>query len=206
MAVWLGGVYRRPMRLLARVVTVAVLATTLGACGDDEVCSPPDGDACFPDPDPSGDGGADRNEADEVFVQVAAGSIGTLRQIVALAEEQSGSAEVADLGEEIDEALGEVREQLEAWEDDWDLPEEIYGAVPELPQQEQSEDWQRLEELDGEEFDDLWVNVVAESLAAVQGSADAVVERGEDAEVRELAEDLVNDCAGWIDELEGLRD
>ena len=176
------------MRTLGALVGAA-LSLTLVACGSDDA------------PDPGGPGQGDRNNADELFVEVAAGTIGTLRQILALAEERSGSAAVADLGEEIDEALGEVREQLEAWEDDWDLPDEVYGAAPGLAQQEQSEDWKRLQELEGPEFDALWVNVVAESLAAVQGSADTVVERGGDADVRELAEDLATDCAGWIDEL-----
>ena len=183
------------MRTLGALV-VAALALTLVACGSDD------------DTPPGGGGGpaGGPNQADELFVEVASGSIGTLRQILALAEERSGSAEVADLGEEIDAALGEVREQLEAWEDDWDLPEEVYGAAPGLAQQEQSEDWKRLQELEGPEFDALWVNVVAESLAAVQGSADTVVERGDDADVRELAEGLATDCDGWIDELRDVTE
>ncbi len=181
------------MRTLGALVAAA-LTLTLVACGSDDA------------PGPDGPGQGDRNNADELFVEVASGSIGTLRQILALAEERSGSAEVADLGEEIDAALGEVREQLEAWEDDWDLPEEVYGAAPGLAQQEQSEDWKRLQELEGPEFDALWVNVVAESLAAVQGSADTVVERGDDADVRELAEGVATDCDGWIDELRDVTE
>ena len=176
------------MRVLRLLVSV-VLAQTLMACGSDE----------DPRPTPVG-----RNEADEVFVEVAGSNIGHLRQVLALAEDQAGSAEVVDVAEELEAALGEVREQLQAWEDDWDLPQEIQGAVPELPQQEKSEDWKQLETLEGPEFDRLWVEVVSSSLAAAQSSATTVVERGQDPEVRELAEQLVQDCAGWIDELEGL--
>lgn len=182
------------MRTLGSLVGVA-LALTLVACGSDD------------DTPPGGGGGptGGRNEADEVFVQVASGSTGTLRQIVALAQEQSDSSEVVDLADEIDDVLGEVRDQLETWEDDWDLPQEVYGAAPGLAQQEQSEDWQRLETLEGEEFDELWVEVVSDSLAAVRSSAETVVERGSDPDVRTLADDLAKDCANWISELQELQ-
>jgi len=159
--------------------------------------------ACGPDED-EGPAAGGRNEADEVFVDVAGGNIGNLRQILALAEEQSGSDEVEDLAAEIEGGLGAVREQLQVWEDDWDLPQEVYGVAPELPQQDKSEDWKQLETLAGQPFDDLWVEVVSSSLAAAQSSAETVVERGEDPEVRELAEDLAQDCADWIVELEAL--
>ena len=176
------------MRTL-RLALGVVLAALLVGCGSDD----------DPRPTPGG-----RNEADEIFVEVAGGNIGTLRQILGLAEEQAGSDKVIDLAEELEAALGEVREQLQAWEDDWDLPQEIYGAVPELPQQDKSEDWKELEALEGEEFDALWLEVVSSSLEAAQSSAETVIERGQDRDVRELAERLVQDCADWIAELERL--
>lgn len=137
-------------------------------------------------------------------MEVAAGSTGTLRQIADLADESAESDELRGLADEIVDELTVVGDRLEELADEWDLPEVVSGSAGSLPAQEQSEDGKRLQELEGAEFDALWVNVVAESLAAVQGSADRVVERGQDADLRELATDLAQDCADWIDELRSL--
>lgn len=180
------------MRTLGALVAAA-LALTLVACGSDD------------GPRPGSPGPGDRNNADELFVEVASGSAGTLRQIADLADQSAESDELEDLAEEMVDELTVVGDRLEELADEWDLPEAVSGSTGSLPAQEQSEDWKRLQELEGPEFDALWVNVVAESLAAVQGSADRVVERGQDADLRELATDLAQDCADWIDELEILR-
>ena len=190
------------MRRLAAVAVVAVLATTLVACGDDEVCSRPDGAGCYPDPDPSGDD--DRNEADEQYVQLSGASIGGLRQAADLALETSDSAEVLDLASDLVAELTDVADQLATFEEEWDLPQIVYDSAAILPHQDPNPSWQRLEDLEGAEFDALWAQLVAESLESVESSASTVVARGSNTELQELAEDLVDDCADWIDEVEAL--
>ncbi len=184
-------------------VMVAVLATTLVGCGDDEVCSQPDGAGCHPDPDPSG--GDDPNEADEQYVQISGDSIGGLRRAADLALETSDSVEVLDLAADLAAELTDVADQLATFEEEWDLPEIVYDSAVSLPQQDPNPSWQRLEDLDGAEFDALWAQLVAESLDSVASSAKTVVARGSNAALQELAEDLAEDCADWTDAVEALE-
>ncbi|WP_229052870.1 DUF4142 domain-containing protein [Aeromicrobium sp. Leaf350] len=180
------------MRALRLLVGLA-LSLTLVACGAE------DGD-----PDGPPHAGADRIKADEIYVGITSGTLGTLRQIAELADDSAGSVELQRLASEIVEELGDVRDELAAYAEEWELRPTMSSTVLTSSSQDRSDDWQRLEELEGAEFDVLWIDVVAGSLEAIASSAETVIDVGENVGLRELATGLLDTCEAWIDDLAEL--
>ncbi len=184
----------RPVRL--RLVGAVALALGLVACGTD------DGGTTGGGPTSAG---SDRNEADEVYVQFSSDGVGSVLHISGLADDQAESDAVKQLAAEMADELQGVGEEIDGLADDWDLPEVMYGQVKALPAQEPDPEWQRLQDLEGAEFDELWVELAAEGLDAVISSAETVIDEGENVELRELASELLEDAERWAAEVDDLQ-
>ncbi|RYI99114.1 MAG: hypothetical protein EON52_26645, partial [Actinomycetales bacterium] len=143
------------MRRLAMAAMVAVLVTTLVGCGDDEVCSQPDGAGCYPDPDPSGE---EPSETDEDYVLDAGLPLGEIKQLAELAADSSETPEVIELAEEIVDAADALLDDFDDWGQEWDLEPTVYDSAVGTTQVSPysyrgDEDYEVLERLDGLEFD-----------------------------------------------------
>ena len=189
-------------------VVVAILATTLGACGgDDEVCSQPDGAGCYPVPDPAGE---EPSETDEDFVLDTGLPVGEIEQLAELAADSSQNPEVVDVAEEIADAADALLDDLNGWEQEWDLEPTVYDSAVGTTQLSPytyrgDEDYEVLQGLDGLEFDAYWVNVVLERVRAQIRAGQDLVRLGTHEALRTTIQDWVDTNEQWRDQLEVLE-
>ncbi|MDF1706086.1 MAG: DUF4142 domain-containing protein [Aeromicrobium sp.] len=165
---------------MTRIAAVALLLTTLVGCG------------------------ADANDADETYVGLRGGGLGGLRSIAELALERSDDEAVTGVAADMVDQISDVLDDLRDLEDDWDLPPIVASAGSSLPSSVRDPDVERLEELEGAEFDELWVQLALESLASAQSSAETVVAAGSSSAVREIAEGVLADVTRWTKAVEDL--
>lgn len=207
MAVWPRAVYRRPMRRAAAVVMVALVATTLVGCGDDEVCSRPDGSGCYPDPDPSGQ---EPNDADEDFVLDHALSVGEVGNLAELAADTSDDPAVVELADAYAEETDELLDTFGDLEEAWDLEPPVYDGTPggrsaAVPQYAGDDDYFVLEDLSGEEFDAYWVEVMLERADEQVRATEDLLEDGAHPGLRDAAETWIGANEALIAGLEDLE-
>lgn len=206
MAFRVHPVYRRAMKRAAAVVMVALVATTLVGCGDDEVCSRPDGSGCYPDPDPSGE---EPNDADEDFVQGHALSVGEVGNLAELAVDTTNDPAIIEIADAYAQESDDLLQALDGFEEAWDLEPSVYDGTPgggrsaPVPQYAGDDDYFVLEDLSGEEFDAFWVEVMLERVDEQISRTEELLEEGEHPGLRGAAEE-------WIEAneelLTGLQD
>ncbi len=176
--------------MVAAVASVALLG--LVACGDDDVCSRPDGAGCYPDPDLSGDD--EPNEADEDFVLEQALSIGEVGNLAELALETSDESLLLDLADEYSQEADDLLEAFDEFEEEWDLDPIVYDsavgsvATVVLPRYAGDDDYFVLEDLSGAEFDEFWTEVMLERVAAQLAATEDLLDDGDHPDLREVAE------------------
>lgn len=202
------------MRLLARVVTVAVLATTLVACGDDESCSssPPGFGAPGADqgcgPAPGGDEGA--NEADEDFVLNQALSVAEVNALAELAIEKYNDTTATTLAEVYAEQASGLLDDLQDWQEAWDLEPTVYDSTAStslsvvVPQYRGDDDYAVLEDLSGKEFEEYWVEVMLERTEEQISAAEDILEEGSHPELNAAAQQWLAANEAFLDGLEYL--
>lgn len=195
------------MRRLAKVAAVAVLATTLVACGEDEVCSRPDGAGCYPAPDPEDE----PNQADEDFVVNHALSVVQVNDLAELAVETSDDVSVTDLAEVYALQAGGLLDDLQDWEEEWDLEPAVYDSRAsaslsvDVPQYSGDDDYAVLEDLSGTEFDEYWIDVMLDRTDEQISAAEDILEDGSHPELRAAAQQWLAANESFLDGLEVLE-
>ncbi|WP_229052871.1 DUF305 domain-containing protein [Aeromicrobium sp. Leaf350] len=190
----------------ALVATLVVLG--LAACGEDETCSEPGGAGCSPDQSTSSDEQPTKTDEDYVLDQSLA--VSEMKRLAELAVEDSETAEVVEVAEEIVAAADGLLDDFSAWEEEWDLEPTVYDSAASTAQVSPrtysgDEDYEVLEGLDGLEFDAYWVNVVIERTGTQRRDAADLLDDGSHAGLRTAVEQWVDANEAWRDVLQDLE-
>lgn len=194
------------------MVLVVVVATTLVACGDDEVCVSASTSASTSSLLSSGCG-PDRveiapNEADERFVMDRALSIGEVGQLAVLAVEESGDDELVALAEAYGVETGDLLDAFGRFERKWDLPETVYEDAPvgiDLREYAGDDDYAVLEDLSGTEFDESWIEVMLGRADDQIDVTEDLLQEGDHLGLRSAAERWISANEALLDGLQDLQ-
>ncbi len=179
-----------------RWIGVALAAAmVLAACGQDTDTGPAPDDR--------------HNDADESYVQVALGQVGSLSSLADLVDSHTNNDDVTDMAAAFTAELADAHDLLAQLEDDWDLPELVYDDAPvaaTLPEQEPDPVWEFLEESYGDWFDAAWVGAAINQLESARSSAEKVLDDGRHDELADLAARIDDLADEWLDELLAIQE
>jgi uncharacterized protein (DUF305 family) len=194
----------RYSRTLAAVA--AALTLTLAGCASSESSA-----------DPSGFNDADVDFATDMIQHHAQALV-----MVDLSMGRDLDPEMVELTEEIRAAQAPEIEQMADWLEDWDQPvpetsrdhanahAEEHGGDDgaemdaDMPGMMTAEEMDALENASGEEFRTMWLEMMIEHHQGAVEMAETVVEDGQNAEVRALAEDIVRTQSDEISTMQEL--
>jgi uncharacterized protein (DUF305 family) len=194
----------RYSRTLAAVA--AALTLTLAGCASSESSA-----------DPSGFNDADVDFATDMIQHHAQALV-----MVDLSMGRDLDPEMVELTEEIRDAQAPEIEQMADWLEDWDQPvpetsrdhanahAEEHGGDDgaemdaDMPGMMTAEEMDALENASGEEFRTMWLEMMIEHHQGAVEMAETVVEDGQNAEVRALAEDIVRTQSDEISTMQEL--
>ncbi|HEX6248147.1 MAG TPA: DUF305 domain-containing protein [Nocardioidaceae bacterium] len=194
----------------ALAATAAALTLVLAGCSSDSS-------------DASSGGGDGFNDADVDFASDMIQHHAQALQMVDLTMGRNLDPEVARLTEDIRAAQAPEIELMVDWLEDWDQPipetsrdhanahSEDHGGGGEMdedmPGMMGAEDMETLETAPEQEFQDLWLEMMVEHHEGAVAMSEEVLEDGENADVKALAEDIVEtqqaEIATMQDLLEG---
>ncbi|OQO94594.1 DUF305 domain-containing protein [Saccharomonospora piscinae] len=154
------------------------------------------------------------NRADVMFARQMIPHHEGAIDMAALAEHRTGNTEVLDLAERIEQAQGPEIDQLDAWLEARDVePGDGPGGMPgnehgdmghgEMPGMG-ADDMAALEEADGAEFDELFLELMIEHHQGAIRMSEAVLAKGSDPEPRALAQDIIEAQQAEITEMRSL--
>lgn len=189
---------------LVSSLIVSSLAVVLGACGND-------GDA-----NGAGNGGDDAagsgsatsvvlvpdkvNDADIAFAQSLRAHAETTVALAALGRERAGDQRVKDLAQVMYEAHVEQMANIDEWFVEWERSPEAPSA-----QEDRAEVLARLESTpNGAAFDRALLELVIEQLGATVPLAQQELDSGSAVSAMNLAERIVQEQPGEIEEMRGL--
>lgn len=197
---------RRPMRTMTRRVTViaaiAALSATLAACGDS---TDPAGSAESATTGPSAPaeestGTAAHNDADTEFAQMMIVHHEGAVVMAQLALEKATNEDVRALADQIVRAQGPEIDLMRGWLESWneELPDTAaHGGMDhggmEMEGMDQTEAMDHLGQLSGAEFDRRFLELMTAHHQGAVEMAQQVLDAGENAEVQDLAEKIIED-------------
>jgi uncharacterized protein (DUF305 family) len=195
------------MRLSRTLAAVAAALTlTLAGCASSESSA-----------DPSGFNDADVDFATDMIQHHAQALV-----MVDMTMGRDLDPEMVELTEEIRAAQAPEIEQMADWLEDWDQPvpetsrdhanahADDHGGDDgaqmdaDMPGMMSAEEMDALEDASGEEFRTMWLEMMIEHHQGAVEMAETVVEDGQNAEVRALAEDIVRTQSDEISTMQDL--
>lgn len=183
-------------RLAALAIALAALAA---ACGSDD-----DGDAVASDTSTTAVA-AQFNEADVTFAQDMIPHHEQAVEMATLATDRAESEDVKDLAARIEAAQDPEIETMTGWLEDWDEPvegdEEMGGMAMGTMSEE---DMSALGNAEGAEFDQQFLELMAEHHRGAIQMAETEIADGEFPDALELAERIVDTQSAEISEIEEL--
>ncbi|MFT4187875.1 MAG: DUF305 domain-containing protein [Aeromicrobium sp.] len=191
------------MRGFGAVTVVAALALT-GCGGENVECAAEVRRACAdpsPDPDP------DPNSTDEDFVLGVQINLGTALQAAELPEDRSDDDALLDLADEMADELDDQLDAMRDWEEEWDLEPVVYSIASAFAPPVYLEPDGRLEQLEeseGADFDELWIEVMSDYSASIVDQAEEVADDGRDPELAEFVQEMIETHEAWLEELDAL--
>ena len=186
-------------RLAALTLAVAALAT---ACGSDD-----DGDATVSDTTQS-ESTADFNDADVTFAQGMIPHHQQAVEMAQLAEERAESEEVKDLASRIEAAQDPEIQTMTGWLEAWGEPVEaehdMSGDMDMGAGMMSDDDMSALEDAEGAEFDEQFLEMMAEHHRGAVEMAEVEIAEGAHPDAVALAEDIVEAQTAEIEEIETI--
>ena len=183
------------VRRTLKIVAAATLAAlTVAACGGGGGSS----------------GSADFNDADVVFAQ---SMIPHHEQAIEMAEialdpAVNAGAEVTDLAERIQSAQDPEIKTMKAWLTEWKKPTQMdTGEGHDMSSMEgmmSADEMEKLEAARGAEFDLMWAEMMIEHHEGAISMAEEVQTDGKNADVKELAAEIIEAQSSEIEELQQL--
>lgn len=167
--------------------------------------------ACSTAAEPSEESGA--NMADVMFVQMMIPHHeGAIEMSDVLLAKSGIDPDVVAMAEQIKAAQGPEIEQMEAWLDDWGMPQMNdgmdgmdHGGMGGMDGMT-DEDMQALEDASGPEAGDLFLEQMIVHHEGAIDMAEQVLDDGEHPEVRELAESIISSQAAEIEQMRSMLD
>ncbi|SDL12434.1 DUF305 domain-containing protein [Tessaracoccus oleiagri] len=200
-------------KLLAVTVSGVVAAATLVGCADagtEPTTAAPATPAATSTASSGGEVSEAHNDADTDFAQMMIVHHEGAIEMADLATDKAESAEVKDLAERIAQAQGPEIEQMTAWLEAWgeDVSPSEHGGMDhggmEMDGMSQEEMMAHLEGLEGQEFDQAFLEgMIAHHQGAVE-MADAELAEGENPEALALAEKIISDQEAEIAEMQEM--
>ncbi len=200
-------------KLLAVTVSGVLAVATLAGCADagtEPTTAAPATPAASSTATSSGEVSEAHNDADTEFAQMMIVHHEGAIEMADLATDKAESAEVKDLAERIAQAQGPEIEQMTAWLEAWgeDVSPSEHGGMDhggmEMDGMSQEEMMAHLEGLEGQEFDQAFLEgMIAHHQGAVE-MADAELAEGENPEALALAEKIISDQEAEIAEMQEM--
>lgn len=191
---------------MKRLTALALVAVALAAaCGSDD-----DSGAVASDTTAAEASSDSFNDADVTFAQDMIPHHEQAVEMAELAADRAGSDEVKDLASRIEAAQDPEIETMTAWLEDWDEPVDGGGGMEMDDGMEMGggmmsdEDMESLEDADGADFDQLFLEMMGEHHRGAIEMAETELADGAFADALELAQEIVDTQTAEIAEIEEL--
>lgn len=180
------------------LAVAAASAVTLTACGGGDDSATTTATSAAGSPTIS----SEHNDADLVFVKDMIPHHEGALEMAELAADRAESAEVKDLASRIEGAqdpeIDLMRDMLEAWGQDEDAGHSMSGGM------DMGDDAAELEPLEGAAFDRRFLELMTEHHESAVEMAETELADGENAEAKELAQEIIDAQKAEIAEMKQL--
>ncbi len=184
------------------VLMVALLLALATACGGGDTSSGSASDGAH-------------NDADVAFATDMIPHHSQAVEMADMALTQASRREVVDLAQQIKAAQGPEIDTMKGWLESWgeEVPDEDMGSMPgmdhgsddaTMPGMMTDEEMQRLGDAAGTDFDQLWLTMMIEHHQGAIEMAQTELADGENADVKALAQDIIDAQEAEIATMQGL--
>ncbi len=193
-------VQRTPQRLLSLFLLVPLLAL-VASCGDDQSSDSSAGDTS--------------NDADVSFATDMLAHHAQAIEMADMAVDKAQDPDVVELATSVKEAQQPEIETMSGWLEAWDepVPDVGEGSMSgmdhgsmgdDMPGMMTSEEMQRLDDASGEQFEQLWLEMMIEHHTGAVQMAEAELGNGESTDAKELAQTIIDAQEAEISTMERL--
>lgn len=196
------------------IAMVTVATVTLAACSDDPKAPAAQQETPAAESSAPEEGSADamtHNDADTEFAQMMIIHHRGALEMAELAVEKASSEDVRTLADQIVQAQDPEIRLMTRWLETWgeELPDTAeHGGMDhggmEMEGMDQGEAMAELEQLSGADFDRRFLELMTEHHRGAVEMSQELLETGENADARELAEKIIQDQEAEISTMEGL--
>lgn len=146
-------------------------------------------------------------EADVAFAQQMIPHHEQAVEMSAMVDGAQASPEVEDLAARIAGAQGPEIETMTGWLEEWDVdPDGSMGSMGSMEGMMSDDQMAQLDRSSGADFDRRWLTMMIAHHRGAVAMAETVLDEGEDPEVRELAQEIIDGQRAEITEMEAMLD